>query len=167
MQFEISERERKKARHPHDILLINLVTNHILMFVALLGLAKTYPVLLLVTPAISIAILSYLLIRAHFALTTASWFEKCHWQLCRQRSRFFIAMLAIMGLVIITVLLISGGDPKPQHFAIGGVGILPTMLSVLALIVMESDAMHQAKQGKLPDSIVKRFPNPDVKVIEE
>lgn len=167
MQFEITEQERKNARHPHEILLINLVTNHILIFVAILGLAKTYPALLLVVPAISITILSYLLFRARRALTTAPWFEKCHWQLCRQRSRFFIAMLAIMGLVITAVLLVAGGEPKPQHYALGGVGMLPTLLSVLALIVMESDAMHQARQGKLPDSMIKRFPNPDAKIIEE
>ena len=50
---------------------------------------------------------------------------------------------------------------------IGGVGILPTMVTVLALIIMESDAMHQAKQGKLPDSILEKFPNPGLQVIEE
>ncbi|MDH5572137.1 MAG: hypothetical protein OEY89_10250, partial [Gammaproteobacteria bacterium] len=75
MQFEITEQERKNARHPHEILLINLVTNHILIFVSILGLAKTYPALLLVVPAISITILSYLLFRARRALTTAPWFE--------------------------------------------------------------------------------------------
>ncbi|MCW9025645.1 MAG: hypothetical protein OQK73_13305 [Gammaproteobacteria bacterium] len=167
MQFDITEEERKQARHPHEIFLINLVTNHILVFIALLGLAKTYPLLLLVTPVISISIMSYLLFRARRSLKTDSWFQKCHWQLCRQRSRFFIAMLGIMGLVILAIVLISGGEPKPQHYAIGGVGILPTLLSVLALIIMESDAMHQAGHGRLPDAIVKRFPNPDARVIED
>ena len=167
MQFEISEEERKRARHPHEIFLVNLVTNHILVFVALLGMAKTYPALLLVTPVISICILVYLMFRARRSLQTDTWFAKCHWQICRQRSRFFIAMLATMGVVIALVLLLSGGEPKPQHYAIGGVGILPTLLSVLALIVMESDAMHQARQGRLPESMVKRFPNPDAKVIGE
>ena len=160
MQFEIPENEKKMARHPHEIFLINLITNHILIFIGLLGMAKSYPLLMLVTPGISLCLLLYILYRARRALTQDPWFVKCHWQIGARRSRLFIAMLAIMGLVVVGVLLASGGEPGPQHYAIGGLGILPTMLTTLALIVMESDAMHQARLGKLPDSIVRRYPAP-------
>lgn len=160
MQFEIPENEKKMARHPHEIFLINLITNHILIFIALLGMAKSYPLLMLVTPGISLCLLLYILYRARRALTQDPWFVKCHWQIGARRSRLFIAMLAIMGLVVVGVLLASGGEPGPRHYAIGGLGILPTMLTTLALIVMESDAMHQARLGKLPDSIVQRYPAP-------
>ncbi|WP_419590911.1 hypothetical protein [Thiolapillus sp.] len=55
MIFEnISEDARKKARHPHEFLLINLITNHILLFVGLLGMAKQEPWLLLIVPIISL-----------------------------------------------------------------------------------------------------------------
>ncbi len=148
------------ARHPHEIFLINMITNHILIFIGLLGMAKSYPLLMLVTPGISLCLLLYILYRARRALTQDPWFVKCHWQIGARRSRLFIAMLAIMGLVVVGVLLASGGEPGPQHYAIGGLGILPTMLTTLALIVMESDAMHQARLGKLPDSIVRRYPAP-------
>ena len=160
MQFEIPENEKKMARHPHEIFLINMITNHILIFIGLLGMAKSYPLLMLVTPGISLCLLLYILYRARRALTQDPWFVKCHWQIGARRSRLFIAMLAIMGLVVVGVLLASGGEPGPQHYAIGGLGILPTMLTTLALIVMESDAMHQARLGKLPDSIVRRYPAP-------
>ena len=155
------------ARHPHELFLINLISNHILLFVGLLGMAGNYPLLMLITPSISLCVLIYILYRARRSLTQDPWFVKCHWQIGARRSRLFISMLAMMGLVIVAVLLISGGDLKPQHYAFAGVGVLPTMFTILALIVMESDAMHQARLGKLPDSIVQQFPNPEAIRVDE
>jgi hypothetical protein len=57
---------------------------------------------------------------------------------------------------------------KEAVFAmIGGLGILPIMVTVLVLILMESDALHQAALHKLPDGIVTKYPNPGVPVVEE
>ncbi len=161
MRFDIPEQERVQARHPHEIFLINLIVNHILLFVSLMGMATSYPYLLLIIPVTSVLILGYLLIRAKRSLTTDPWFVKCHWQLCARRSMFFIIMLAIMAAAIIIILLISGGNPGPQHYAFGGVAILPTMLTVLALIIMESDAMNQARQGIVSKGMLERYPKPD------
>jgi len=164
MEFQISEAQSKQARIPHELFLINLITNHILLFVGLLGMMKTYPALALVTPTISVVVLSYLLIRGRKELNNESWYVMVHWQLCVRRSRFFVGMIFFMGLVITGLILSVGGDVsqlKPGHYAIGGVAFLPGMFSVLALIVMESDAMHQAKMGRVPDGMVRRFPNPE------
>ena len=169
MRFEIEEVERKQARHPHEYFLINLITNHILVFVGFLGMARDTPKLLLIVPTVSIIILTYLVIRARKSLKVDSWFTMCHWQLCARRSKFFIGMIGFMGLVILGLLLSVGWDAsalKPGHFAIGGVAILPTMFSVLALIVMESDAVHKANHGEVPDWLVKKYPAPeDLKVL--
>ena len=168
MRFDISEQERVQARHPHEIFLINLIVNHILLFVSLMGMATSYPYLLLIIPGISIAILGYLIIRARRSLATDPWFVKSHWQLCAKRSMFFILMLGIMASAITIILLVSGGEPGPQHYAFGGVAILPTMLTVLALVIMESDAINQARQGALSKAMVERYPKPDnISVISE
>ncbi len=161
MKFEIPEQQRVKARHPHEIFLINLIVNHILIFVSLMGMATSYPHLLLVVPVTSVLILGYLLIRSRRSLSTDPWFVKTHWQLCARRSMFFIIMLGIMAAAIVVILLISKGNPGPQHYAFGGVALLPTMLTVLALIIMESDAMNQARQGILSKGMVERYPKPD------
>jgi hypothetical protein len=50
---------------------------------------------------------------------------------------------------------------------VGGLGILPVMVTVLVLILMESDTLHQASLHKLSDRIVERYPNPGVPVVEE
>lgn len=167
MQFKISETERKQARHPHETFLINLITNHILVFIALLGMARTYPLLMLVTPSISLCLLLYILFRARHSLTRDPWFVKCHWQIGARRSRLFIAMLVAMGLIMLAILLISGGELKPHHYAFAGVGALPTILTTLALIIMESDAMHQARQGIVPDRITQQFSKPDAVRMKE
>ena len=165
MKFEnIAESERKAARHPHEYFLINLITNHILVFVGLLGMAKQEPWLLLIVPVVSISILTYLIWRARLSKGRDSWFVFCHWQLCARRSRFFIGMIAAMGLGIAVILASVGGnvaDLRPGHYAIGGMVLLPTLFTVLVLIIMESDAVHKASIGDVPDGLVKRYPPPD------
>ncbi len=164
MKFDdISESERKQARHPHEYFLINLITNHILVFVGLLGMAKQEPYLILIVPTVSIIILTYLIWRASLSRKRDSWYVFAHWQLCARRSRFFIGMIAAMGLGILAILASAGGDMsdlRPGHYAIGGIVILPTLFTILVLIVMESDAVHKANTGDVPDWLVSRFPPP-------
>ncbi len=61
------------------------------------------------------------------------------------------------------------GMMKVAVYAIsGGVGILPVMVTVLILILMESDALHQAALHKLPKRIVEKYPAPaDLVVLED
>ncbi len=168
MHYEVTEEVGHKAKLPHEIFLINLITNHILVFVGLLGLARSYPWVMLVTPTISIVVLSYLMFRARRALKVDSWYVACHWQLCAHRSKLFIGMLALLGLVVVGLLISVGGDAtqlKPGHYAVGGVASLPTLLFVLALIVMESDALHKARTGQLPEWLVKKYPNAEAQPV--
>lgn len=170
MHYEVSEAEITDAKHPHEIFLINLITNHILIFVGLIGMAKTFPWLSLVTPTISIVVLSYLMIRARGKLTSASWYAACHWQLCAHRSKLFIAMLSVLALVIAGLLLSVGGDTsqlKPGHYALGGVSALPTLVFILVLIVMESDALHKAKSGEVPQWLIEKYPNAEARPIAD
>lgn len=168
MIYDIPEEQRKSAKLPHEIFLINLITNHILVFVGLLGMAKSFPLGMLVTPTISLCILTYLLYGARRARLTQPWFVACHWALCARRSKLFIGMLGILGLVVVGLVLSVGGSVenlRPGHYALGGAAMLPTLVTILVLIVMESDAVHKARIGELPDWLTQKFPNPEVKPV--
>ena len=171
MLFEISEEERKKAKIPHDLFLVNLIGNHILIFVGTLGMASSWAWPMLAVPLISLAILGSIIVLSNKSRTNASWFVMCHWQIAVKRSWFFIKMiLALMAIGGIGVYGYSNlGWMKEMVYAlIGGVCLLPVMVTTLILILMESDALHSADLGKLPDSMVKKYPMPaDIKVIEE
>jgi len=162
MLFDVSEIEKKKAKVPHDLFLVNLIGNHILMFVSTLGLATSWAWPLLFVPAISVCILAYTLWRGKKSLSIDPWFVSCHWQICVKRSKTFIIMLCIA--LVVSALGWYGysqlGWMKEAVYAlIFGLGLFPIMVTVLVLIIMESEGLHSATQGKLPEWIVKRYPN--------
>ncbi len=170
MKFQISDKESHQAKIPHEVFLTNLIGNHILWFVAALGMAKTYWQPLALVPVFSILLLAYTLWRARRSRQTDSWYVMCHWQICARRSSIFIYMLLFMGVVFLLGWIgytYLGMMKEAVYALVGGAGVLPVMVTVLVLILMESDILHQAALHKLPDSIVKAFPNPGVPVIEE
>ena len=168
MLFEISDEEKKKAKFPHDLFLINLIGNHILTFVATLGLATSWAWPMLIVPIVSFFILGTIIYKGKKSRRNEAWFVMCHWQIALKRSLFFIKMLltisavAAVGLYGYTNL---GWMKEAVYALIGGVCLLPTMVTTLVLIIMESDALHQASEGKLPDKTIELYPNPDAEII--
>ena len=168
MKFEISDELTRKAKIPHDIFLTNLIGNHILWFVAALGVVRSYWQPLALVPIVSLALLVYTLYRARRSRQNDPWYVMVHWQIAAERSRFFIYMLlavlmvSLLGWIGYTYMEME----KVSVMAlIGGVGLLPIMVTVLVLILMESDALHQASLHKLSKRVVDRFPPPDLSLI--
>ncbi len=170
MKFDIPADVTRRAKYPHELFLTNLVGNHILWFVAALGIFNTYWQPLLMVPIFSAAIIVYTLWRARQARSGEDWFVMCHWQIVARRSRIF-ALILMVGFTIAALGWVGYtyfGMMKVAVMAmVGGIGLLPVMVSVLVMIVMESDAMHQAGSGKLSDSVYQRFPNDQVVQLEE
>jgi hypothetical protein len=171
VKFEISDELTHKAKIPHDIFLTNLIGNHILWFVAALGLVSSYWQPLALVPIVSLLLLVYTLWRARQSRLRDDWYVMVHWQIAAERSRFFIYML----LAMLTVCLFGwigytylGMMWVAVMALIGGVGLLPIMVAVLILILMESDALHQAALHKLSQRVVEKYPVPDgVVVVQE
>lgn len=159
MKYDIPAPEAKRAAHAHELLLVNLILNHVFLFISTLSLSGPYPYLPLVVPLISISILSYILWRAHRAQTNVHWFVNAHWQMCARRSRIFLSMLVIVGLMLLLgwvgyayfhlakVLVLA-------WFSVAG---LPVMGTLLTLVVLESDALNQARNGRFPQWAAQRF----------
>ncbi len=170
MKFELPAEDMRRGRAPHELFLTNMVGNHILWFVASLGIFNTYWQPLLLVPVLSVTTILYTLWRAKKSKQNDSWFEMVQWQVAAKRSKVFASILlagfviAALGWVGYTYL----GMMKVAVMAmVGGIGLLPVMVSVLVLIVMESDAMHQATSGKMSKTIFARFPNDDVVILED
>ena len=166
MKFDISAEDIKKARVPHEVFLTNLIFNHVLVFVAIMS-ASSLTHLIVVIPIFSVVSLVYLFWGAQRAKTRASWYVNAHWQIAAKRSRFFLLMLTAVGSLLAIIYMASGGDMKPQHWAFGGASFLPIMVSVLGLIIFESESLHQAKSAMLPDWVSERFPENAPKPISE
>ncbi|MBY0575884.1 MAG: hypothetical protein K2P67_04740 [Gallionellaceae bacterium] len=162
-QFDISPEEAKRAKWPHEIFLINLIFNHIFVFAATVGVMSTFPLLPLAVPAISFAIIAYILLKARqVAAGDDSWFVKAHWQIAARRNRFFMLLLALVCIIFGAGLWLSkmlGWAKIPTIALIGGVGLLPFMVALLVLIVLGNESVYMARDGKLTERFVAQ--NPD------
>ncbi len=164
MEIQSNEDERKRARHLHAVLLFNLVVNHIFLFLMALTLISQSKKPLIMVILISISVLSYILIRAKRSLTTEpSWYVRCHWQFAAKRARLFLFLFIALGTL--TLALFYGGQAihmkKVASWALtGGFGLLPFMVAVLGLIVIEFDAEHQSRTGKIPAGALASYPPP-------
>jgi hypothetical protein len=158
-QFNISPEDRKRAKWPHEIFLINLIFNHVFVFCATVAVFGTFPLLPALVPIISFAIIGYILIRGkQISASDESWFVKAHWQIGVWRNRIFM-------LLLIVTCIVSGGGfwlskmlgwaKIPTIALIGGVGLLPFMVVLLVLVVLGNESLFMAGDGKLPKSFVE------------
>jgi len=164
MDIKPSDAEKKRARHLHAVLLFNLVVNHIFLFLMALTLISQTSFFLVAVTLLSILLLVYILIRARKSLTSEqSWYVRCHWQFAAKRARLFLYMFLALGTLSLT--LFYGGKAMGMKevatWALtGGFGLLPFMVAVLGLIVIEFDAEHQARTGKVPKGAITNHPYP-------
>jgi hypothetical protein len=161
-QFSVSPEEAKKAKWPHEIFLINLIFNHIFVFVATVAVVGSFPLAPAMVPLISAGIIVYILIKSKQVMASDEpWFVKAHWQICARRNRFFILLLSIPCVITVGGLWLAnllGWSKIPTIALIGGVGLLPFMVALLVLIIMGNESVHLARTGKLPKSFVDLNP---------
>ncbi|MCB2427614.1 hypothetical protein [Methylophaga pinxianii] len=154
------DHERTAARTPHDIFLTNLIANHILLFTAIAATGKSYFEFIVLVPLLSFSFLGYTFIRSSRIKREDSEFVYIHWQIARRWSFFFAIVLSVvvtvatLGWISYTYL----GLMKEAAFGlVGGLSFLPTLVSVLILIVIEMDSLNHARVGTLPPWAKRRF----------
>lgn len=157
----VSESDRHRAKVPHEWFLANLIGNHILIFVVILSLSAEYRFLAILVPVISVLILGYILWRARRSRRRDPWFVQAHWQASARYARVLLVALGVL-------LLAAGGAWFGHHSLgvrqeaawalVGGIGILPTCITVMVLIMLSSDLMNQAGQGRAPAWVLRRLP---------
>lgn len=150
-------RKSAAAKLPHELFLFNLLFNHILLFVVTIS-APSLQFLVAIVPTVSAAIVGYTVWRARSAQGSGNWHVRCHWRLAAARSLAFSLIWLLAGGLFGVMLIISGGDPDPRHYALAGLTFFPVMLSVIALILMESEALQHARHGTLPRRVLENCP---------
>ena len=158
--LQAEEHEIAAAKKPHDLFLSNLIMNHMLLFAAIAAFGQSYIKFMVLVPIFSVLTLSYTFYRSSTIKREDSEFVYIHWQIARRWSKLFTGVLTLLATVaIFGVLAHQHLDLMKEavYGIIGGLGILPTLLSTLVLIVIESDSLHHAKEGKLPKWAIKRF----------
>ena len=168
--YPVDDHARKRAKIPHEIFLTNLIGNHILVFVATLGMASHMILPVMSVPVISVLCLGYTLWRARRARRRDDWYVMCHWQAAARFSLIFIGMLALLAITgaIAWFGYETLGVRKEAAIAfVGGVGLLPTMVTMLVLIIIESDLLHQAAHGRMPKWVARRYPPPEGMALKE
>jgi len=152
--YSASPEEITRAKWPHEIFLINLVFNHILVFASTFGVFSTFPLMVLIVPLASFIITGYIFFKAKkIASGDETVFVKAHWVVANKRNTHFMWLLTITCVVIGGGFLLSSmmhWGKIPTIALLGGVGLLPFMVSLLVLIVLGNDSMYQARHSKLP-----------------
>ena len=152
-EYDVGHTQMSLAAVPHDILLFNFIGNHILITVLVGGMAKTFPLLLAVPVTISASLIWYTLWRARKSPQWDTPFIQCHWSVAAKRTRVFLIMLAVLATVggfAAFAHLFMGLMLEAALALVGGVGLLPVMVTMLILIIMESEALHMAKHKRAP-----------------
>lgn len=149
--------EMAAAKLPHELFLFNLLFNHILLFIVTIS-APSLQFLVAIVPAVSAFIVGYTVWRARSAQEGGHWHVRCHWRLAAARSLAFSLIWLTAGGLLGVLLLVTGGDPEPRHYALAGVTFFPLMLSVIVLILMESEALQHARHGTLPRRVLNKCP---------
>lgn len=153
-------REITLAKRAHDTFLSNLIVNHILLFSGIATLGQSYFHLMGLVPIISVLIIAYTLFRAAKLQRADSEFVFIHWQIAARWSRLLAMMLSLLVVVSVSAWLAHTqlGLMREMSYALAaGLGLLPTLVSVLVLVVVESDALHHAKKGTYPKWAHRRF----------
>ncbi|HEX5337285.1 MAG TPA: hypothetical protein VFW53_02500 [Gallionella sp.] len=161
MSYQATEAEIKRAELPHSILLFDLIVVHVFLFVIGLGMIKSSYIPLMLMPITSIALLGYVLLKARNVSSEPSWFVRCHLMLAAKRARLFLLLFLVTGSF--TAFMYFGGAQiglsKIASYSLAfGIGQLPFMVALLALVVLEYDASHQCKSGKIPAAAIALHP---------
>jgi hypothetical protein len=157
-QYAASPEEITRAKWPHEIFLINLVFNHILVFASTFGVFSTFPLMVMIVPVTSFAITGYILIKAkQIAASDETIFVKSHWAVADKRNKHFLWLLTATCIVVGGGFLLSkmmGWSKIATIALLGGVGLLPFMVTLLVLIVLGNDSMYQARHSKIAKGYV-------------
>ncbi len=135
--------------------------------------------------SLSLLAIGFTWVRAAWAPASEPWFVAAHWKLSGRRYRVLLAAYLVSAAVVSLAFFGGHGDeaelerrihdlpPAMQQMErhkldsqdMGSavwarIGVVPLLLTVMALIMLESGALYQAGRGEVPDALIGVFPPP-------
>jgi hypothetical protein len=174
MLFQVDESTRRRAKSPHELAMINLLLINLLMLIALLAgsflqqgsaLADYKLLGVLVPLLISLGVITYSFVQAGKTAASGPWFVAAHWKIATGRYKILLIAYAVGAALIGLGWLLSQGQKDPRmeelmFIALQRVAIAPILISLMALIMLESGSLSQAGRGEVPKGLLERFPPP-------
>jgi len=162
MNFDVSEEEKKPAKLPHTLFVLNVLLFNLLMTpVAIVLDVGMYG--FLIPLFCSLSVIAYIYIRSR---RSTVWFVDMHWRLAFRRCQFLMLGYAITALLVALgwLLSMSASDANMAEImftAISRVAVVPTLLAVMVTVVLEAGGHHLINRGTVPDGMVEKFPPPE------
>lgn len=168
MHYDIAAGIGRKARTPHELLMVNLAAFHLLLAPAAIALGVKFPQIgawwLMLTPIFSGIVIAYIYLRGRRAEHSDPWFVMAHWKLAWRRCRLLLIGYAVSAVMIGGGALIAVTSTTAMREIVLTIairlGVMPTVVIVLVLFVLANMALEQANKGEVPDGVVARYPAP-------
>lgn len=157
MQAQIGTDEKRKARIPHNIFMLNLALVHLLMTPAAIAL-KIGTLGMLVPLILSLFIIFFTYTRSKYITQNEHWFVAAHWTLALRRYRLLLISYAVTASLMFIgwLLAMSSPDPHMQEIlktVFIRIAIMPVLLIVMLNFYLESSAINMASKGELPSTV--------------
>ncbi len=174
MFFPVPETDRRRAKSPHELAMVNLLLFNLVALIVLLGgsfmqadspLAPYKALGVAVPLGISLAIIAFTFWRASRAAAGGHWFVAAHWRLATGRYKILLAAYLAGAVLVGLGWLLAHTQEKPamqdmMFIALQRVAIAPMLITLMVIIMLESGSIYQAQRGEVPDNAIKRFPPP-------
>ena len=145
--------EQARAGFAHEMVMMNLAIFHLLLPVA--ALSSGYISLFLSLALIGSAVMIFLIARKASLVDDVN-LVVMHRQLAWKRCRLLLVSYAVSTVIMLLGWLLASLQTDQNMFTImlvvfSRIAAVPIILTVLALLVMETTALSQARQGIVPD----------------
>jgi len=148
------DQERKQALSGHNLVMTNLSIFHLLLPILAFSTAYTKEIMALSLFASLIFAASIFKGRKS---TNCSEFVSAHWAMAWRRTRYllisYIVSFSVMGLG--WLLTSTQTDPQMKKILLTTfipMAIVPTLITVIVVLVLQTMTMSRAKQGLIPNN---------------
>jgi len=148
---EIMPADRKAAKLPHNIFMLNLAFVHLMMTPAVIALEIGITGIL-VPLSFSLAIMAYTYINSKKEVFIQHPYIQKHWALALKRYRLLLIAYGVTASLIALGTLLSMANPDPNMQDILKtvfirIAVMPTLLMVMVCFYLESSAINLTTKG--------------------